>query len=303
MSTAIRELSGLQKAGVLMISLGAEASAKVFDCLTPEERDLLGSEIVKLNQVDNTTRRRVLDEVNRIVRTHSVQEAIAVQEPNPIDSNEPLKWLEALDPREVAEMISRERPQNIALVLANIAPQAAAGILSNLSENARNNVAQRLISMKPVAKEAIEAVDKAMRKRSGMAQSSSRANSFFGGATERVRESVKSALGKADIESLPKIGRMFDSAEDLAQLPDGEIKAVLFGLDMDDVGMALRVASEDMRSAVLRNVSDEVGLMLRRVIASTSQIRVREIEQAQMRIIDALNKLSGEAQHLEAVVG
>jgi flagellar motor switch protein FliG len=67
--------------------------------------------------------------------------------------------------------------------------------------------------------------------------------------------------------------------------------------------MVMRVAGEEMRMAVLRNASEEAGLTLHREIASTSQIRVREIERAQLRIVEVLNKQFGEGQALEAVVG
>ncbi|MCX6345528.1 MAG: hypothetical protein NT018_10740 [Armatimonadetes bacterium] len=305
MSTTVSNLSGLQKAGVLLMSLGAEASAKVFDHLTPEERELLGSEIVKLRHVDNVVRRRVLDEVNAIVKQHSMPAFVTVGEAaTPGISDEPLRWLDALDPREVAVLIASERAQNVALVLAHISPHNAAVVLSNLKENVRNQVANRLAAMKPVSREAIEAVDEAMRRRVG-APTSNRENkpSILNGAAQRVSDSVRGALGKVDTNSLPKIPRSFSVPEDIAQLNDSEIKTALAEMDFDDLCLVMRVGGEDMRMAVLRNASEEAGLTLHREIASTSQIRVREIERAQLRIVEALNKLFGDGQALEAVVG
>jgi len=307
MNSTVSRLSGPQKAGVLMISLGAEESAKVFGCLTPEERDLLGTEIVKLRHVDELTRRSVLEEVNDIiVRYHTVPETgePAAAEGR-LDSNEPFKWVESLPPDEVVRMIGHERPQNIALILAHIAPQAAARILSRLSESVRNQVAHRLATMNPVTREAIEATDAAMRQKAGKVNARRRHEGILGileGATERVKDSVGNALTIFEAVSQPISVRTFASPDDMLQLSDAEMRSVLAEVDFDDLCLALRVAGDKLRSAVLANAPEEIGPALHREINSTAQIRVREIERAQTRIVEALNSLFVGDRALEAAV-
>jgi len=301
-------LSGLQKAGVLMVSLGAQDSAKVFDCLTPEERDLLGAQIVKFRHIDESTRRDVLEEVSEIiVRYQGAPETVnpAAIEP-PADSDEPLKWLESLDAREVASMIGRERPQNIALVLAHIAPQSAADILCCLSETVRNHVAHRLATMKPVSREAIEAVDEAMRKRAGKVNARHAHEgllSIIGNATERVKDSVGMALHVPAAASIITGARAFTTPEDMLRLSDADMKMALAAVDADDLCLALHVAGDELRSAVLRCMPEEAGLALQTQYSSAARIRVRDIERAQTRIVDTLNTMFAADRALEASVG
>lgn len=306
MSAADRILTGLQKAGVLMVTLGAEASAKVFDCLTPEERDQLGAEIVKLRQVDDDTRKRVLEEFNQMIKSGKsafpAKSAVGNSEKrSDPDLDVPLKWLEALEPREVALMIGKERPQNIALVLSQIAPQTAADIMMHLSDSLRNQVAHRLSIMKPVSEEALEAVDQAMRQRAGVG-SSMRSQSWLnllGGSSDRAskapREAAETAPARRSIT--------FNAIDDILELSNAEIREAVLVMDFDDLCLAMRVAGDDLRNAVLRNVSEEAGLVIRKEINSTSQIRVREIERAQARVVDSLNKAFGVQAGVEARVG
>lgn len=283
-------LSGLQKAGVLMISLGAEESAKVFDCLTPEERDFLGSEIVKLRHVDELTCRNVLEEVREIIvrRHHEPRPSAAFK--TSMESEEPFKWLESMDADEVASMLGRERPQNIALVLAHISPRSAADVLSCLSETLRNQVVRRLVTMKPVSPEAIEAVDEAMRRKAGKAD------------TRPSHEGLMSIIGKAT-GGMASAPFTFAVPEDMLGLSDTEMKTALAAIDSGDMCLALRVAGDDLRSAVLANVSGEAAHAFQREIDSTAQIRVRDIERAQTRIVEALNRLFAADRALEASVG
>ncbi|MCE5198756.1 MAG: FliG C-terminal domain-containing protein [Armatimonadota bacterium] len=304
MAIETQELSGLEKASVLMMSLGASTSAKVFEHLSPTERELLGAKIASLRHVDTVVRQRVLNEVNQIVKTGagSVLNELVQDEP---ESDEPLKWLEKMDPAEVAGMLFSERPQNIALVVAHLSPHSAAEILTNLSDSQRNDVALRLATIHAVSKEAIEAVDSVMRAK---AETHSRINprgretllGLLGGATGRVRESVIGALHRTDQSMASKVKRLLSSPEDLAALPDIDIRAALVGIDPAYIGMALRVGSEELKAAVLRNVSEETVLAIHRELASPAQITVKDVELAQDRIVQAMKQFADDDQTLEA---
>lgn len=306
MSATDRILTGLQKAGVLMVTLGAEASAKVFDCLTPEERDQLGSEIAKLRKVDDETRKRVLEEFNLMIKSGNLPGPAKSRETgseklSSPDLDVPLKWLETLESREVAAMISKERPQNIALVLSRIAPQTAADILMQLSDGVRNQVAHRMSTMKPVSEEALEAVDQAMRQRAGIG-SATRSQSWLSiiaGSSDRAHKTRPEEVNFAP----ERKSMVFNTIEDILELSNAEIREAVLVMDFDDLCLAMRVAGDDLRNAVLRNVSEEAGMVIRREINSTSQIRVREIERAQARVVESLNKAFGEQTNLEAPVG
>ena len=297
MSTVDTQLTGLQKAGVLMLSLGAEASAKVFDQLTPGEREMLGAEIVKLRHVDSYVKHEVVEEVNHLLResiSRRKKRISLVSEPGP-----PLKWIEDFEADDVVQMLSRERAQSVALVLAHLNPKAAADVLSRLDENLRNDVAYRLATMRPVAKEVVDAVDAAMRERAfgirpDKLQTGGSLMGILNSATERVRESVIGALTHAEPSVEMSRRNSINSLEDMALLSDAQIKKIVSRVDRNDLCLAIRVGSDEMRSAILRNMPDDAAYELRRDLAATSQARVRDIEEAQSRIMHLMKSLAGD---------
>ncbi len=140
------EISGIEKASVLMMSLGSEASSEVLKRLTSQQRELLGAQIVKMRHVRSVTRQRVLEEVKRTIRAGTLADSV---EDNGYMRDAPLKWLEDLDPMEFVGHVAGEGPHNTALMIAHFTPSKAAAVLSHLDETTRNKVAHRLAAMGP----------------------------------------------------------------------------------------------------------------------------------------------------------
>lgn len=287
------EMSGLEKASVLLMSLRSETSNEVLKRLTPEQCELLGAQIVKMRHVRAVTRQRVLDEVTTSVREIRQKNS---REDGDIDSEPPLRWLEKRDPAEVAELLSQERPHNAALVIAHLSPNGAANVLPLLDENSRNQVTHRLATMGPVSAEAVKAADEVMRERllnrSADGEPGRRPSQAPlggpAGAAIRARESVLSAILAADSIPFESGTTSSRSPEDLVLMPTDELKVLLARLETDDLCLALKVASSELKSAVLANVPDHVEQVLRRSLEGPPQLKVREIEAAQRRIMNVL---------------
>ena len=156
------EMSGIEKASVLLMSLESGASSEVLKRLTPQQRELLGAQIVKMRHVRSVTQQRVLEEVKRTIRAGTLADN---GEDNTHAQDAPLKWLEDLDPVELVDHLAGEGPHNTALMIAHFTPDKAAAVLSHLDESTRNKVAHRLAAMGPMSAEAVQAVDKVMRQR------------------------------------------------------------------------------------------------------------------------------------------
>lgn len=305
MALKTHDLTGIDKASVLMMSLGAATSAKVFEQLTSSEREMLGAHIAGLRHVDDVTRNSVIEEVTRLIR----------QEPNDkieSESSEPLKWLEKMNAANAARLLVSERAQNVALVLAHLAPNAAAAILSHLNDNLRNNAVERLAVMKTPSREVVEAVDEVLKKRAD--ESSKRA------ATSRSRETLLGILGNAkkrvkesatglhsNLEDIKKIptGDEISSIEDLISFTDADIRLVISEINIADLCLAMRVASEDFKSAIYKVASEELALTIRRELASPFQARLKEIELAEERIVEIMRGVrgNGESSIWEKAIG
>ena len=295
MALSTHELTGMEKASVLMMSLGASASAKVFEQLSEQEREVLGSQIVKLRHVDTVTRQRVLEEVNN----HVVGQSSVIQE-----DTTPLKWLENLDAKEIVRMLISERPANIAMVVANLSPKTAADVLSQLDESIRNRVVLRLATARPVSDKAIEAIDRALRKRASepvvVDDTHSRGSDvlikILGNATDRVRASVLGALSRKESSMAENINVLMSSPEYLASLSNTEIREALAEIEQNDLCLAVKVGSEELRAAVMQNLPEDRCVVIQRELALSSHVRVMDVEAAQQRIVNTLRRLEDEGK-------
>jgi flagellar motor switch protein FliG len=293
MALKMHDLTGIDKASVLMISLGASKSAKVFEQLDASERELLGAHIAGLRHVGDVVRQTVLEEVSQYVRHESPAETSVTDD----HSNEPLKWLEKLDPDEVAHMLGSERPQNVALVLAHLAPQAAAAVLSCLDENMRNQATSRLVDMRTPSREVVEAVDEVIRKRFAALPSHTHGSllGILGSAKDRVKESITGVIAKPDPQGMFARNEEITSPEDLVGFADFEIRKFISEVDREDLYLALRVASDELKSVIVKNASEELALTIHRELVSPLQARLREIEFAQERFVNVMRRIKSEA--------
>lgn len=287
------ELTGLEKASVLLMSLGSEASEEVLRRLSPEERDLLGAQIVRMRSVKSVIRERVLGEVSEAIRFGNPGEAapyaagIAFPQhkipqhkggshtkggPHTSDTGL-FRWLESFEPERVAGMLASERPHTIALVLSHLSPNTVSSVFACLDDKTRNAAACSLTQAGKASQDVLRTIDELMRKRA--LDSLERHN---------VRTSERS-----NVQTF-KRGDAPSSLEDLVGLPDTQVRELLGEADLDDLSLTLRVASDELRSVVLRVVPATTAELLSERLEATTQIKIREIEMAQQRVLKSVIK-------------
>ena len=244
------DMTGLEKATVLLMSLGPEASGEVMKHLSAEQRELLGAQIVGMRPVRTITQQRVLDEVRKLVGVSGDEDREERSEPS-------LQWMDRLAPDMIAGLLGAERPRNVALVISHLSPRTAAGVLGILDEKLRNQAAHCLATMGSIAPEAVAAVDQAMRKR-----------------LESANHVPKRSM---ELPATP---------EDLVFLPDAELREVLTRTSIENLRLVLSVAGEDLRSAILANAPEDTVMQIRSGGPGPDRPRVRDIEAAQRNILD-----------------
>lgn len=282
------ELTGIEKASVLLMSMGPVESAKIFEKLSAGERNLLGAEIIKLQHVDSITRQQVFDEVSKRMASNS------------IDDDAPFRWLEVNTPEQVVKYLAKERASNIALIAAHLTPRFAADMLSHMDNKLRNQVTLRLTSMKPVAKEAVEATEEALRKRieatakiPSCMQRRDTLLKMLGGATERVKDSLLGASNHMDAPMCMSVLRSISNPEDMLEMSDTDIQRALAEIQLGDLLLALRVASDELKNCVFRNVSDSVKNILVGELEVSAQIMLKDVDIAQQRVVKVLQAVCG----------
>lgn len=252
------DMTGTEKASVLLMSLDPETSTEVLKHLSAEQQEVLGAQIVRMRHVGTITRQRVLDEVRTLVRKGLADEP-------PVESK-PLEWLEAVTPEMIAKLLESERPQSSAMVIAHLRPRTAALVLSSMGDDRRNHAAHRLAGIRGASDEAVRAVDDVLRRR-----------------YSQLREASSS-------QPVRRIVSEVQSPEELVFLPDSELRAALGSVSVDDLVLILQVASEDLRSAILANVSQEVATEIQDGRAQPSRPKVIDIELAQQRLMQAARR-------------
>lgn len=151
-----RRLSGLEKASVLITSLDPESSAKVVEYLTPEERRILSARILSLQNVDALTRQAVLSEVSGALAARKIASEAGVQ------SRRCFVWIESVDPRRVATVLTAMNPLDAATVLFHLSTKRALAILSCMNSRSQDRITQLLADLSPPDELILNALDEAV---------------------------------------------------------------------------------------------------------------------------------------------
>ncbi|MFB3816380.1 MAG: flagellar motor switch protein FliG [Candidatus Methylomirabilales bacterium] len=312
-------LNGTQKAAILLISLGAEASAKVFKVLDEAEIEELTTEISRLRNVAPATTGAVLEEFHQmaVAQEYIAQGGVAYAAEileralGPKRAKEVLDRLRGqlqptafqvvkkIDPKNLLEFIRREHPQTIALILANMESKQAAQILSELPAALQSNVIVRIATMDKTNPEVIKQIETILESRlssvftqevaiSGGVKVVAEIMNRLDRSTERT---LLSSLQETEAELAENIRRLMFTFEDIVHVDDRGVQRILKEIEQRDLALALKAASPEVSQKVLKNMSERAGALLQEEIGYLGPVRLRDVEEAQRRIVDTARRL------------
>ncbi|MDW7673503.1 MAG: flagellar motor switch protein FliG [Bacillota bacterium] len=314
-----QELTGREKAAILLISLGPEVSANVFKHMREDEIEQLTLEIANVRKLTSEQRDTVLNEFHQLCvandyisqggidyakevleRALGTQKAVEII--NRLTSSlqvRPFDFIRKTDPSQLLNFIQSEHPQTIALIMAYLDPEQAAIIMSALPAERQADVARRIAMMDRISPEILKEVEQVLERKlsSLLTQDYSSAGGIQ--AVVDVLNRVDRGTEKTIMESLeiddPELAeeikkRMF-VFEDIVQLDDRAVQQVLREIDTGDLALALKGASEDVAAKFQRNMSQRAAQMLKEDIEFMGPVRLRDVEDAQQRIVNTVRKL------------
>ncbi|MGO0121698.1 flagellar motor switch protein FliG [Desulfothermobacter acidiphilus] len=313
-------LKGLQKAAVLLLTLGTDLSAKVLrHGFSEAEIEQLTYTISNLGRVPQEVRDGILEEFLELqeARAHiihgGVKRAREILEKavGPHKAEEiirrltqtaaiiPFRTLRKADPRHLFNFLRNEHPQTIALVLAHLDAGQAGAILSALPPELRVDVARRIAIMERTSPEVINEVQRVLEQK--LSTVFAPEQSQVGGIESLVTilNMVDRATEKNLLEELeardPALAdevrkRMF-VFEDIVKLDDMSIQRVLREVNMKDLAVALRGATEEVKNRIFRNLSQRAGKMLKDELEYMGPVRLRQVEEAQQKIVKIIRSL------------
>lgn len=316
---AVRKLNGRQKAAALLITLGSDLSAHVLKHLKDPDIDRVTVEIFNMENIAQEVRAGVLDECINLAKAHGyvsaggveyasemLRQALGPQRATEIMDrlvtnwhSAPFDFVRMTDPSQLVGFIQDERPQTIALILAHLPPSLAAAIVARLDRELQADVALRIATMERTTPEAIDQVEESLRKR--LASVLNQDYSTVGGVEFLVKvltqvnrgteKTIMQSLEDTDPELAEEVRKHMFVFDDLIKLDDRYIQRVLRDVDGKDLTLALKGASEEVKTKIFKNMSTRAANMLKEDMTVGGPIRMRNVEDAQQRIVAVVRRL------------
>ncbi|MTV47794.1 flagellar motor switch protein FliG [Heliobacillus mobilis] len=317
--TAKSALSGKQKAAILLISLGPEKSAKIFKHLKEEEIEQMTLEIANIRKVLPENRDIVFDEFHQLFMAQEyinsggidyakevLEKALGPQKAVEIINRltqslqvRPFEFIRRTDPGQLLNFIQSEHSQTIALILAYLNADQASIIMSALPPERQAEIARRIALMDRTSPEVIREVEMVLERK--LSSLVSQEHTSAGGLDTVVdmlnrvdrgtEKSIMEALEIQDPELAEEIKKRMFVFEDIIMLDDRSIQQVLREVDTKDLALALKGSSEEVVQKIFKNVSKRAGEMLREDMEFMGPVRLRDVEEAQQRIVNVIRKL------------
>ncbi|VAW56951.1 Flagellar motor switch protein FliG, partial [hydrothermal vent metagenome] len=210
---------------------------------------------------------------------------------------ESLKWMDA---RSVAEVIRLEHPQIISIVLSYLDPDQSADVLKMLPERARPDILMRVAALEGVPPSALQELDQIMEKQFSGSQNVSQ-NTMGGFKTAAnilnfmeasIEGAIMESIGEHDQDMQESISELMFVFDNLNEVDDRGIQALLREVSTDSLTLALKGADEGLREKILNNMSKRAAEMLREDMEARGPVKLSEVELAQKDIISTARRLA-----------
>ena len=316
------ELSPREKVAVMMVALGQESAADVMKFLTDYEIEDITHTIAELKHLPNDVQDEVMAEfeqhllageymsqggvdfargaLERAVGPRKAQE-ILDRVMSSVSSG--FYLLKNVPAEQIAPFISHEHPQTIALILSQLESEQAAGILAQLPEVMQAEVAYRVATMENITPNVLKQIEESLEANLrdilggnqdvGGPKVVADILNLTGGSVEK---NVLDRLDAQDPEVAEFVRNQMFVFEDIQKLTDREIQAVLREVEQKDIVIALKAASEEVKEKLLGNMSERVRAFIEEEIEFTGPMRLSEVEEVQLRIVQKVRQLEEQGQ-------
>lgn len=318
----LNALNGVQRAAVLLLSLGEADAAEVLKHMDAKEVQKLGLAMATMGAVSREQVATVMDDfsgaldrqtslgvgADDYIRAVLVQALGADKAGSLIDrillgrnttGLDTLKWM---DPRAISDLVRHEHPQIIAIVLSHLDADQAADTLKLLPERTRADVLLRIATLDGIPPNALNELNEIMERQ--FAGNQNLKSSAVGGIKVAANilnfmdtgqdQSLLGAIRKVDEQLGQRIQDLMFVFDDLIELDDRELQAVLREVSGDRLGVALRGADPKVRDKITRNMSQRAAEILLEDMEARGPVRLSDVETAQKEILTLVRRLADE---------
>lgn len=314
-----KELTGKQKAAILLISLGPDVSASVYKHLSEEEIEKLTLEISGVKKVESTAKEEILEEFHNIALAQDyisqggigyaktvLEKALGTEQAaviiNRLTSSlqvRPFDFARKADPGQIFNFIQNEHPQTIALILSYLDSAQAGQILSELPQEVQADIARRIAVMDSTSPEIINEVEQILERKlsASVTQDYTQTGGIeavvevLNGVDRATERTILDALEIQDPELAEEIKKRMFVFEDIVTLDSRAIQRVIRDCDNEDLKLSLKVSSDEVKDIVFGNMSKRMVESFKDEMEFMGPVRLRDVEEAQSRIVAIIRRL------------
>src|SRR5579863_8192864 len=317
-----RSLTGPEKAAILMLSLGEEHAARLFELMDDDEIKEISQTMANLGTVSSNLVERLFVEfaemfsqTGSLVGSFDSTERLLskVLDKDRVDAiMEEIRgpagrtmWdkLGNVNEQVLASYLKNEYPQTVAVVLSKIKPDHAGRVLKELPETFATEVILRMLRMEAVQKDVLDDVERTLRNEffSSLARTNRRDSheliaEIFNSLDRSTESRFLTALEERNRDAAERIKALMFTFEDLGKLDGMAIQGILRSAEKDKIPLALKGASETLRDLFLGNMSERAGKLLREEIAAMGPVRLKDVEEAQGYLVSLAKDLAARGE-------
>jgi len=313
------ESNGLRKAAILLLSLPQDEAAQILKRLSPTQVEEVSREIASIIEVPGPARQEVFSEFYNLALANSwvneggleYAKALLIKSLSEEDAKRiikqvtqqvqttPFSFLQKAESENLLTFIQDEHPQTIALILAHLPPQKASEIMVGLAGAKQIEVVKRIANMEQTNPEVIKEVERGLEHRLSdiVSQTFEKAGGvdtvaeILNLADRSTEKGIMEGLEAEDPDLVEQIRRLMFVFEDILLVNDKGIQSVLKEVDNEELGLALKTASDELKQKIFKNMSERAAQLIQEDMQFMGPVRVSDVEQAQQKIVDVVRRL------------
>ena len=313
------QIPGLRKAAIALVCFGKEIAPAVMGRLTHDQIQEVTREIASMESISAQDQQWVIEEFYHLAlaqqyfdqgglgyaqalleRSLPPEEArVILQQVTQTIQQTPFQFLQKAEAENILTFIQDEHPQTIALVLAHLADNKASEILMGLPQQKQVEVIKRIASMEQTNPEVIREVEAGLENRLSdiVSQTFDKAGGVDAAAAilnladRSTEKGILESLETDDPDLVEQIRRLMFVFEDILLVNDKGIQAVLKEVDNEELALALKTASDELKQKIFHNMSDRASQLIQEDMEYMGPVRLSDVESAQQKIVDIVRRL------------
>lgn len=312
-------LTGPQKAAAVIVSLGVEKASQIYKYMDSDDVETLTLEVARLGYLDAEQTEEVLGDfygmclTNKAVTEGGLEYARTVLEKafgeqaagNFLEKvtnslkNRQFAFLDKADAKSLFSSLQYERPQTIALVLSYVPPDKAANVVEQLDPKRQIKVVENIARMESASPMALKIIEAEMNRKFSTIISNKNVKvggidyvaSIMNNLDRTSEKSIFDGLSAYNRELADEIRKQMFVFEDLVTMDDRSVQRFLRDCEPRDIVLSLKATTEEVANKLFANMSSRMAQNIRDDLEITTNVRMKDVEDAQQRIVDVIRKL------------